>query len=67
MKITLNNRIENFSKEEITVSELLEIKKFSFKMLVVKINNQLIKKQYYDTTKIHDGDNVIVLHLMSGG
>lgn len=67
MKIVLNNTPETFENNELTVSELLELKKFSFRMLVVKINNNLIRRHEYEDTLIHDGDNVTVLHLISGG
>ena len=67
MKITLNNRIEIIDKETLTVSELLHLRTFTFKMLVVKINGVLIRKPQYDSTHIHDGDQVTVLHLVSGG
>jgi len=67
MKIQLNNRVEIFSKESMTVKEILEQKNFSFRMLVVKVNGQLIRKSDYESTLIHDGDEVMVLHLISGG
>lgn len=67
MKITLNGREEEFDKEKISVSEMLLVKKFSFKMRIIKINDILILKDKYDTTVIHDGDNVQMLYLMSGG
>lgn len=67
MKITLNNRPESFNKKKITISELLKIKNYTFKMLVIKINSKLVKKDAYDTFEIKDGDNVMVLHLVSGG
>jgi sulfur carrier protein len=67
MRIQLNNREEEFSKESISVSEMLLLKKFSFKMRVNKINGILISKDMYDSAIIHDGDNVQMLYLMSGG
>lgn len=67
MKILLNNRPEEFVQSSFTVTELLEIKNFTFKMLVIKINDNIIKKDQYPTTHIHDGDKVMVLHLISGG
>ena len=67
MKILLNNREEEFSKDTISVSEMLILKKFSFKMRIIKINGVLILKEKYDSTIIHDGDNVQMLYLMSGG
>ncbi|MCG8411546.1 MAG: sulfur carrier protein ThiS [Bacteroidales bacterium] len=67
MKITLNNRIELFEQNKITISELLKLKKFTFKMLVIKVNGELVKKNNYNTFEINDGDNITVLHLVSGG
>lgn len=68
MNIILNNNSETFTGiETLTVDKLLNLKKFSFKMLVIKINGKLIKKEDYATTTIAEGDDVMVLHLISGG
>ncbi len=67
MQITLNNRNETFEENVLTVKELLKLKNFTYKMLVVKVNNQLITKDQYDTFVIKEADDVIVLHLVSGG
>jgi len=67
MKILLNNREEEFVNETISVSEMLSVKKYSFKMRIVKINGNLISKEKYDSTIINDGDEVQMLYLMSGG
>jgi sulfur carrier protein len=67
MKIILNNTEETIDKETLTISELLHLRTFTFKMLVVKINGVLIRKPEYEHTWIKDGDQVTVLHLVSGG
>ncbi len=67
MKIFLNNRVEEFELESLTISEMLILKKFSFKMKIIKLNGVLILKEDYDSTIINDGDNVQMLYLMSGG
>ncbi|MCX7696650.1 MAG: sulfur carrier protein ThiS [Bacteroidales bacterium] len=68
MKFELNHKIEEIQGyESISVKELLEQKKFSFKLLVVKINGKLVPREAYEHTYIHDGDKVMVLHLISGG
>ncbi len=69
MNITLNHNpevIENQS-DSITVSELLKIKSFTYKQLIVKVNDVLILNENYSTTTIKGGDNVMVIHLMTGG
>lgn len=67
MKIILNNREEELQNGPVTINELLEIKKFTFKMLVIKVNGKLIRKTEYDSALVNDGDDVMVLHLVSGG
>ncbi|HAM98067.1 MAG TPA: thiamine biosynthesis protein ThiS [Marinilabiliales bacterium] len=67
MEILLNNRRESFDTEALTVSEVLALKKFTFRMLVVKINGELVKKEQYGSATIKHGDEVIILHLISGG
>ncbi|MGC9373671.1 MAG: sulfur carrier protein ThiS [Bacteroidales bacterium] len=67
MKITLNNTEETFDKNKFTINELLELKNFSYKLLIVKVNGKLVRKEAYDTTIVKDGDDVMVLHLVTGG
>ncbi len=67
MTITLNNRSESFDFEQLTISEILKIKKFTFKALVIKINKELIRKYQYDTAVVKNGDKVDIIHLISGG
>ena len=68
MKIILNNREEEISeKTELTVQELILLKNFTFHMLVTKVNDKLIKKGARSEAIIKDGDNVVVMHLISGG
>jgi sulfur carrier protein len=67
MNIILNNRPETIDTEIMTVRELLEYKNFTFKLLVVRINEVLVKRDAYDQAIIQEGDQVTVLHLVSGG
>ncbi|PIQ30402.1 MAG: thiamine biosynthesis protein ThiS [Bacteroidetes bacterium CG18_big_fil_WC_8_21_14_2_50_41_14] len=67
MDITLNNRPESFDYEKLTISEILKLKNYSFKMMVVRINGRLIKKPEYNLADVVDGDDVQILHLISGG
>lgn len=68
MKITLNNRQEEIDGyNEITVSELLKVKNFTFKFLAVRINSQPVRPSEYEEASIKDGDKVVVMHLISGG
>jgi len=67
MKIILNNNPEELAGEELTVTGLLRQKNFTFKMLIVKVNGMLVKKTEYESFLVREGDEVHVLHLISGG
>jgi len=67
MNITLNNRPDSFEEDGLTISEILKIKKYSFKMVVIKINGKLIRKPEYNSATVIDGDDVQIIHMISGG
>jgi sulfur carrier protein len=50
-----------------TIAEIMQAKSFHFRMLVVKLNHQLIKREAYATTLVKAGDRLDIIHLVSGG
>lgn len=67
MNIILNNRNETFEHEQLSIKELLAVKKFSFQLLVIKVNGELVRLRDHETTMVKEGDNVMILHLITGG
>jgi len=67
MEIILNNQKEIISQEKMTVAELIRYKNFTFRLLVTKVNGRLVKKDERETTFVADGDEVVIMHLISGG
>lgn len=67
MEIILNNRKEYFDSERMSLTDLIKTKNFTFKLLVTKINGKLVKKEERDEAIIKNGDDVLVLHMISGG
>lgn len=67
MEITLNNNKETFQEEKLTVADIIRIRNFTFRLLVTKVNGKLVKKEDRDKVFVNDGDDVMVLHLISGG
>ncbi len=67
MDIIINNREETIEGDSLTLAELIKLKKYTFKMLVTKINGQLVKKTDRVTAIVKNGDKVVVLHMVSGG
>ncbi len=69
MKILLNNKEETLATEKdvLTIEELLALKKYSFRNLVIRINGELVKRDERANAKFRAGDRVEVIHLISGG
>jgi len=67
MKIKLNNNEEEFEGETVSVSRMLEIKRYSFKLRIIKVNGILIRREEYDNTFLSEDDDVQLIYLMSGG
>lgn len=51
----------------LTVAGLLEKRRFTFPLLVVRIDGRLVERDAYATTPVEDGADVQVLHLLAGG
>lgn len=64
--ITVNDNIIQWH-EGMTVSDVLKAMNYSFKLLIVKINDNMIKREDFPTTEVPAGADVKVIHLMSGG
>jgi len=67
MELTINNNKEVIPGEILTIADLLAFKQYTFRLLVIKINGILVKKDEYANARVNPGDDVQILHLMSGG
>ncbi len=67
MRITINNTSEQIERDQLTVNELIRYKNYTFKLLVTKVNGQLVKTHERDDVLVREGDDVQILHLISGG
>ncbi len=54
-------------EENLTIDRVLKIMNYTFKMIVVKVNGELVKKEDYDTKNIPEGAEVQIIHLIAGG
>jgi sulfur carrier protein len=50
-----------------TVAEILKIRNYIFRMLVIQVDGELVKRGTYDRAIVPDGANVEVIHMISGG
>ena len=54
-------------EEGMTVQRVLEVMKYTFRMLVVKVDGKLVKRDDYARTGVPEGADVKVIHLVAGG
>jgi len=54
-------------KDGMTVADILKIRNYIFRMLVVQVNGTLVKRGTYDKAVVPDGADVEVIHMISGG
>ena len=64
--IKVNGRDREW-EENLTVALLLERCKYTFPLIMVKVNGKYISKEKYKDTLIIDGDDVHVIHSIAGG
>jgi sulfur carrier protein len=50
-----------------TVQDILDRRKYTFPLIVVKVNDQLVRRESYATYQVPDEADVQVIHLISGG
>jgi sulfur carrier protein len=65
--IHVNKRTDVEWEEGMTVSDLLERLNYTFPHIIVKVNDELVRREAYDTHAIPDGADVRVIHLIAGG
>jgi len=61
------NKEEMEFEEGMTVEDVLKKKKYTYRLITVIINGEVIPRDRYSVHKIKDGDKIDVIHIMSGG
>jgi sulfur carrier protein len=54
-------------REGMTVQDLLDEKRYTFRMLSVWINDKPVERDRFSSTPIPEGAKVQVVHMISGG
>jgi sulfur carrier protein len=65
--IRVNTQYDVEYRPGITVQDVLDALKFSFRMIVVKIDGKVVLKRDFATTAVPDGTEMQAIHLISGG
>ena len=64
--IKVNGREREWEKD-LTVELLLEKYKYTFPLILVKVNSEFIPKEKYKDVQIMNGDDIQVIHSIAGG
>jgi sulfur carrier protein len=67
MIIHLNNIEEEFDADDLTISQLMFLKRFSNKMMIVKLNGGIIKKNDWSAKQLKQGDKLDIIRIINGG
>ncbi|MGD2178171.1 MAG: sulfur carrier protein ThiS [Anaerolineae bacterium] len=65
--IRVNNREEIEWREGMTVSDLLEHLNYTYHHIIVTVNGELVRREFYDTHIVPDRADVKAIHLIAGG
>jgi len=64
--VTVNGRAEEW-EDRMTIQRLLENMKFSHRIFIVKMNDDIIKKELYSTLIVPENAHLTIMRLVAGG
>lgn len=65
--IRVNDQYDIAWRPGMTVQDMLDALRFSFRMIAVKVNGVPVLRRDFTTTEVPDGAEVQAIHLTSGG
>jgi len=65
--IRVNSQYDLEWRPGMTVQDVLDALKFTFRMIAVKVNGQPVLRRDFAVTEVPDGAEVLALHMISGG
>ncbi|MCK5636050.1 MAG: sulfur carrier protein ThiS [Thermoplasmatales archaeon] len=66
MSIEVNGRKVDWVEKE-TIKDLLKRMRYTFPLVVVKINDKVIPRSEFSEVLVPDNSNIAVIHMISGG
>jgi len=64
--VTINGKPHK-DKDGLTLTELVKKLGYNYDTVVIKLNDQLIKKSKFSETRIKDGDTIRIFSFLGGG
>ncbi len=65
--VTINNRDKLSWQKGMTVTELLKKMRYSYSLITVTVNGELVPHEDYESHPVPDNADVTVFHLAHGG
>jgi thiamine biosynthesis protein ThiS len=66
LSIEVNGKQVTWIKEE-TIKDLLKRMKYTFPLVIVKIDKKVVPRSKYSNTLVPDNSKIDVIHMISGG
>jgi sulfur carrier protein len=67
MKLKVNLGDEEFPEQELSISEIMRRKRYTFPHIITRLNGHLVEPERRESTLVSDGDELEIYHLISGG
>lgn len=67
MSIKLNGELVELALDVQTIQQLLAHYKLEDRLVIVEHNREIILKDQYESTPLHNGDEVELVHFVGGG
>ena len=53
--------------EGMTVADVLKVCRYTYPMIIVSINGQMVSRDQYPARKVNDNDEIKAIHIFGGG
>lgn len=67
MDIFVNGKLKSIAKENFYITNLLEQFDLNIDLIIVEVNQNIIKKEEYSKKKIHHRDKIEIIQFIGGG
>lgn len=67
MVVTVNFEKDEYPETELSVSEIIRRRRYTFPHIITKLNGCLVERDHRETTQVSQGDELEIFHLISGG
>lgn len=67
MVVTVNFEKEEYPETELSVSEIIRRRRYTFPHIITTLNGKLVERDRRETSMVSHGDELEIFHLISGG